>query len=116
MLESLNKLLNDSLDAIVVSILIMVAATAVIPEWRSNRGYALAGVITGIIAGLIAQRSGVPDGASIGVTAVGVVVGPLTIARLHGRTLGDILDEVVRRRANGGADPQNTPPDTTDTR
>lgn len=111
MLETLNRLLNDGIDAAVISLLVMVGATAAIPEWRSNRGYMLAGWVVGVIVGLAAVRMNVPEGFAILLTAIGVVTGPITLAKMHGRTMGDVLDEVTRRRANGGADPeaQNKP-------
>jgi len=98
MFEILRKLLEDSADAAIISVLIVTGTTAALPAWRSNKGFIIAGWVMGVVVGIALARSPLPDWFAILGTAAGVITGPMTINKLQGRTLGDLIEEIYKRK------------------
>ena len=103
--ERIARLYNDAADLIIVSAIIVFAVVIWLPGIQNRAAYAAAAVVLGAALGLAARWAPIlPDGADIIATIIGVVAGPVTVARMQGKTIFDVMDDIRRARRGGDDD------------
>lgn len=98
-LESLRRLLNDTADLAVVTLLMLAGVIFFLPGIQKRWTYAGAAFAIGLLLGIAARRFGLPDGLDIIAVMVGVIAGPVTVAKLHGKTIFEVVDEIRKARS-----------------
>ena len=100
--ERLARLFNDAADLVVVSAIMVIAVVLWLPGIQSRASYGLAALILGAALGLATRWAPfLPDGAEIIATIIGVAAGPVTVARMQGKSIFDVLEDIHRARRGG---------------
>ena len=100
--ERLTRLFNDAADLIVVSAIIVCAVIMWLPGIQNRAAYAGAAIALGAALGLAARWAPfIPAGGEIIATIIGVVAGPVTVARMQGKTIFDVMEDIRRARRGG---------------
>ena len=97
-LDRVRALLNDSLDLAIIAIFIAVCVTPVLPGIQKRWQYLIAAFALGTVGGLICRRLGLPDGLDILGVCIGFVSGPVTMAKLQGKTVKEVVEELRQMR------------------
>lgn len=99
---AVRQLMVDTTDLALLSALAVAGTIMFLPGIQKRWSYALAAFVFGILFSLAARRLGLPDGADIIAVMLGVLTGPVTAAKLQGKTLAEAIDEIQKSRRNGG--------------
>lgn len=96
------KLLNDIPDLALLSLFILAGVIAFLPGIQNRWTYAGAAFVLGMGAGLaVRYMPGIPAGFDFLACILGVIAGPFTAARWHGKTLPEVWREITRARDEG---------------
>ena len=80
------------------AVAISLAALLVLPDWRSNPQYVLAGWLVGPLGGTIILRFGFSPGWALLAATVGAIMAPAIIAWLHGKNPVEVAEELIKVR------------------
>jgi len=103
-LARLHQLINDAADLAVISLFLVASTIFFLPGIQRRWSYAGASVAMGIVLGLAARWSPLPDGFEILGTMAGVLGGPVTVLKLQGKDVFEIIDEIKRARRSSDGD------------
>jgi hypothetical protein len=95
---NLRQLFVDAIDLSVISLMGVVGAVLAIPGLQRRISYGGAALIFGILLGVAARWSGLPAGLDIIAVLLGVVTGPVTVAKMQGKTLSEAIEEFSKAR------------------
>ena len=97
------QLLGHLAEWFLLSVAVTLAMLLVVKDWQRNLSWLAAGWLMGPTVGYIWLRSPLPDSLTPLVSVVAAVTAPATLAWLHGKTLREVLQEVVDQvRRNKG--------------
>jgi hypothetical protein len=108
--EKLRQLVADSIDVAVVSLLSVIGVQLALPGLQRRLAYGGSALIFGLLLGVAARWSPLPDGFEIVGTILGVITGPVTVAKMEGKTLGQAIEDLARSRRRALGD-EETPED-----
>lgn len=97
-IERVRALLNDSLDLAIVAIFIGVCVMPWLPGVQKRWSYLAAAFALGTVGGLICRRLGLPDGLDYLGVCIGFITGPVTMAKLQGKTVKEAVEELRQMR------------------
>ena len=100
--ERLRYLLDQAADLMVMSLFLVACTIFFLPGIQKRWSYAAAAFAFGAGFGLAARQIAiVPDGVEILAVMLGVVTGPVTAARLQGKTIFEAIKEIRDARRGG---------------
>jgi hypothetical protein len=77
------------------AVAISMVALLILPDWRKNPQYVLAGWLFGPLAGFIVLRFGMHDGWALLAATIGAIMAPAIVAWLHGKSPADVAQELI---------------------
>lgn len=98
-MERITKLFNDAADMMIVSLFLIVLVVIYLPGIQNRWTYSAAAFAFGVTLPLAARAAGLPGGIDIIACILGVICGPLTAARMQGKTVFEVVEEIRRARA-----------------
>lgn len=103
-MERTLRILSDAADLAILSLFLIVGLIGFLPGIQRRWAYAGAAFVLGIGLGLAARWAPfIPDGLDLLACIIGVISGPVTAARMQGKTIMEVVDE-IRRARDGAAD------------
>jgi hypothetical protein len=99
--DRLRALFNDASDLFLSAIFVAACSLPFLPGLQRRWVYAAAGIGAATLLGLAARRFGVPDGVDIIAVMVGFAAGPATLAKLQGKTVFEVAEEILAARRTG---------------
>jgi len=109
-LERIRELINEIADLAILSLFLVAGIIFFLPGVQKRWSYAAAAVVLGSVLGLAARRFGLPDGVDLIALLLGVAAGPVTVAKMQGKTIFEAIEEIQSVRLPR-ARPPSPPPD-----
>jgi hypothetical protein len=106
--ENIKRLAGEIADLAVLSLFVVAGLIFFLPGVQKRWSYGMAAFVLGTVLGLAARRAGIPDGLDIIAVMLGVMTGPVSAAKLQGKTITEAIAEIKEIRVGGGDDDPDT--------
>ncbi|MEC7571954.1 MAG: hypothetical protein VX394_07860 [Pseudomonadota bacterium] len=94
----MRALINDSADLTVLSLLVGGCLVFFLPGIQDRWRYFAAAVALGLVGGLFGRELALFDGMELLTMLAGIVTGPITAAKMSGKTIGEAIEEIRQMR------------------
>jgi hypothetical protein len=114
--ERIRDMVNEIADLAILALFVVAGIIFFVPGIQKRWAYAAAAIVLGSVLGLAARRFGLADGLDLLALLLGIAAGPVTVAKMQGKTIIEAIEEIqsVRlSRPRPPPEPADPPADDT---